>query len=170
MVSVTTYKFDCQNYILVVQTSPNNEADGPGNIGHPRVTSDAMIRHKSHILSLASPVRKKKNGLHLIFPISVDNTTFHSTGKTGKSAVMTHTSLSPASTASIQLPDLIHWIPSMDYFLFKKCILLKYSWFTICSFLLYWKMIQLHIHTLFFIFFCIRVYHRILDIVPYAVQ
>ena len=113
---------------------------------------------------------KKKNGLHLIFPISVDNTTFHSTGKTGKSAVMTHTSLSPASTASIQLPDLIHWIPSMDYFLFKKCILLKYSWFTICSFLLYWKMIQLHIHTLFFIFFSIRVYHRILDIVPYAVQ
>ena len=59
MLSGTIYKFDFQNYILVAQTSPNNEADGPGNIGHPRATSNAMILHKSQILSFASPVRKK---------------------------------------------------------------------------------------------------------------
>ena len=40
----------------------------------------------------------------------------------------------------------------------------------LCYFLLYSKVIQLYIYAFFFIFFSIMVYHRILNIVPCALQ
>ena len=49
--------------------------------------------------------------------------------------------------------------------------LLKYGWFTMLhSFLFYSKVIHLYIYICFFTFFSITVYHRILDIVPCAIQ
>ena len=50
-----------------------------------------------------------------------------------------------------------------------KFILLKYSWFKMCSFILYSKLIHLYEYTHFFIFFSIMVYHKILTIVPCAI-
>ena len=44
-----------------------------------------------------------------------------------------------------------------------------HSWFTMCSFLLYSRVIQLCIYIYSFSF-SIMVYHRILNIVPYAIQ
>ena len=39
----------------------------------------------------------------------------------------------------------------------------------LCEFLLYSKVIQLYIYIFFFIFFSIMVFHRILNIVPWAI-
>ena len=48
---------------------------------------------------------------------------------------------------------------------------LKYNWFTtLCWFLSYRKVTPLYTYTFFFIFFSLMVYHRILNIVPYARQ
>ena len=45
------------------------------------------------------------------------------------------------------------------------------SWITLlCLFLLYRKVIQLYIPIFFLIFFSIMIYHRMLNIVPCAVQ
>ena len=57
-------------------------------------------------------------------------------------------------------------------FFFKKFILLKYNWFTMCTNFCYtekWFM-HIYIYAFFFIFFSIMVYHRMLRIVPCAVQ
>jgi len=48
--------------------------------------------------------------------------------------------------------------------------LLKQSWFTVlCKFLLYGKVIQLYIYTVFFIFFSIMVYQRISNSLCYTI-
>ena len=54
---------------------------------------------------------------------------------------------------------------------FKKNILLTYSWITmLCSLLLYSSDSVLHVYTLFSIFLSIMAHHRILKIVPCAIQ
>ena len=56
-------------------------------------------------------------------------------------------------------------------FLVLLCFLLKYNVFTIlCDFLLYIKVTQLHMYIFFFIFLFIMVCHRLLNIVPCALQ
>ena len=60
-----------------------------------------------------------------------------------------HLLLPPGSGETSQTPDPYDHSPSILFIIFFQKILLKYSWFTMCSFLLYSNMIPFYIHMLF---------------------
>jgi len=88
-----------------------------------------------------------------------------------------HPDVSKLGTAS-EIPTSFFEANSY-YFLCLKCILSKYSWFRTRQWLIYnvvfISAVQqsdsvIHMYILFFTFFSIMVSHRILNIVPYALQ
>ena len=60
-----------------------------------------------------------------------------------------HLLLPPVSGETSQTPDPYGLSPSILFIIFFQKILLKYSWFTMCLFLLYSNMIPFYIHMLF---------------------